>query len=567
MTEKELRNKILLAIYKRRDSLDVLFSTFCKDEGFKFESDAQLARVLKFLHDKGYVDAMLYEGGDGIIMSITSSGVDFAEGLKALSKKSIQNTITTDREEPQKNLPQKPKQGVDDNKSLLKEYNTEENYQKIKDENVEPCFDIDKLAEGFVRQIDTASDWNSSNVCMIGIFAPWGRGKSYFFKKLKEKIEERNRKKNSSLINYDVVEFNAWKYQDTPAIWAYLFETIYQNKKCCFRFFFSIIRNWSTILRDIALLLLLFSVIIFVVSNECWVIIGVMGSGLVGLLINFFLKFSNPAISLIRRYTKGISFCNEMGVQAEIEKELASLLKFWITDKNASNKRVILYVDDIDRCSETKMIAIIDSLRTVLENETIRKRLIVICSAEVEKLKLGIEYKYKTLFDNQQKNNGELKKIANEQLDKIFITGISLSPLTINQQIEFLNKLAMGESSSETKVVIEQDFGTNKTSLKDQDTSKTDTKILSNKEIVVLISKYIKEKNSKLTPRKIRIIYYRILLANNIISFIGESKIITENITEAIFDLSCDDEIRTQLIEEQNCIVKMVVPYWTEGKT
>jgi len=567
MTEKELRNKILLAIYKQRDSLDVLFSTFCKDQGFKFESDAQLARVLKFLHDKGYVNAMLYEGGDGIIMSITSSGVDFAEGLKALSKKSIQNTITTDREEPQKNLPQKPKQGVDDNKSLLKEYNTEENYQKIKDENVEPCFDIDKLAEGFVRQIDTASDWNSSNVCMIGIFAPWGRGKSYFFKKLKEKIEERNRKKNSSLINYDVVEFNAWKYQDTPAIWAYLFETIYQNKKCCFRFFFSIIRNWSTILRDIALLLLLLSVIIFVVSNECWVIIGVMGSGLVGLLINFFLKFSNPAISLIRRYTKGISFCNEMGVQAEIEKELASLLKFWITDKNASNKRVILYVDDIDRCSETKMIAIIDSLRTVLENETIRKRLIVICSAEVEKLKLGIEYKYKTLFDNQQKNNGELKKIANEQLDKIFITGISLSPLTINQQIEFLNKLAMGESSSETKVVIEQDFGTNKTSLKDQDTSKTDTKILSNKEIVVLISKYIKEKNSKLTPRKIRIIYYRILLANNIISFIGESKIITENITEAIFDLSCDDEIRTQLIEEQNCIVKMVVPYWTEGKT
>ena len=93
MTEKELRNKILLAIYKQRDSLDVLFSTFCKDQGFKFESDAQLARVLKFLHDKGYVNAMLYEGGDGIIMSITSSGVDFAEGLKALSKKSIQNTI------------------------------------------------------------------------------------------------------------------------------------------------------------------------------------------------------------------------------------------------------------------------------------------------------------------------------------------------------------------------------------------------------------------------------------------------------------------------------------------
>ena len=90
-----------------------------------------------------------------------------------------------------------------------------------------------------------------------------------------------------------------------------------------------------------------------------------------------------------------------MGVQAEIEKELASLLKSWIYKNKTQYKKVILYVDDIDRCSETKMIAILDSLRTVLENEDIRKRLIVICSVEVEKLKLGIEYKYKALFDNQ----------------------------------------------------------------------------------------------------------------------------------------------------------------------
>ncbi len=561
MTEKELRNKILLAIYKHRDSLGVLFSTFCKDQGFKFESDAQLARVLKFLHDKGYVKAMLYEGGVGIVMSITSSGVDSAEELITSSDTTEPKIKAPDREKTQNILLQKPKHDIDVNQNIFQEYNTGENYQKIQDENVAPCFDIDKLAESFVRQIDTASDSHSNNVCMIGIFAPWGRGKSYFFKKIKKIINERNQLKNLSTIHYDVVEFNAWKYQETPAIWAYLFETIFKYKGWLFRLFFSIKHNWSTICRDIALLILLFSLLFLVVNNEYRVIVGVMSSGIIGLIINFLIKYSNPAISLIRRYTKGISYYNEMGVQAEIEKELASLLKSWIYKNKTQYKKVILYVDDIDRCSETKMIAILDSLRTVLENEDIRKRLIVICSVEVEKLKLGIEYKYKALFDNQPNNNSKLKKISREQLDKIFITGISLSPLTINQQLEFLNKIALIESSSESEVILEQDSGINKISLKDQDKTKKDVKFFSNKEIVDLISKFITGKKSKLTPRKIRIIFYRILLANNIISFISERKKISENITEAIFDLSCGKKIRPQLTEEQNCIVKMVVPY------
>ena len=133
--------------------------------------------------------------------------------------------------------------------------------------------------------------------------------------------------------------------------------------------------------------------------------------------------------------------------------------------------------------------------------------------------------------------------------------------MTINQQLEFLNKIALIESSSESEVILEKDSGINKISLKDQDKTKKDVKFFSNKEIVDLISKFITGKKTKLTPRKIRIIFYRILLANNIISFISERKKISENITEAIFDLSCGKKIRPQLTEEQNCIVKMVVPY------
>ena len=60
-----------------------------------------------------------------------------------------------------------------------------------RDSNIKPCFDVEKIAEVFVKQIDSISNSISNNVCMVGIFAPWGRGKSYFFKKIKDIIEEK----------------------------------------------------------------------------------------------------------------------------------------------------------------------------------------------------------------------------------------------------------------------------------------------------------------------------------------------------------------------------------------
>ncbi len=55
---------------------------------------------------------------------------------------------------------------------------------------------------------------------MIGIFGKWGRGKTHFLEKLWDSIKEKK-------INYRHVLFSAWKYQDTKASWAYLYENIF----------------------------------------------------------------------------------------------------------------------------------------------------------------------------------------------------------------------------------------------------------------------------------------------------------------------------------------------------
>ena len=48
--------------------------------------------------------------------------------------------------------------------------------------------------------------------------------------------------------------------------------------------------------------------------------------------------------------------------------------------------KILLFVDDIDRCSIEKMIKVIESLRIILENKEIQQRVIVLCSVDSNKL-------------------------------------------------------------------------------------------------------------------------------------------------------------------------------------
>ncbi len=55
---------------------------------------------------------------------------------------------------------------------------------------------------------------------MFGIFGQWGRGKTFLWQEITKYLSANE--KNS--VQFLKVEFHAWKYQDTPASWAYLYE-------------------------------------------------------------------------------------------------------------------------------------------------------------------------------------------------------------------------------------------------------------------------------------------------------------------------------------------------------
>lgn len=215
-------------------------------------------------------------------------------------------------------------------------------------------------------------------------------------------------------------------------------------------------------------------------------------------------------------------------------------------------KRVLLCVDDIDRCSTKKMVNIVDSLRTVLENDKVRERLIVICSVDIKKLMHG----YKSLYAD---GNNEIADVR-EQIDKVFIFSMGLAGLGQSQLKEYLQKMM-----SINNIEIDEPVGETLFNLDRQNgalymTNPTEHPTpLSDIEIYSIISKYIEEKESfNITPRKLRIMYYQILFANNLASKRGV--ILTEDlinilIAKSLYGIDIDSN------QALGDIIEMAVPY------
>lgn len=461
------------------------------------------------------------------------------------------------------------------------------NYAGIIDNQVPACFDIERISSVFADHIKSLNEESGQ---MIGIFGRWGRGKTYFVKKLCEHlgIDFKNETGNGP---FHFIRFQAWKYQDTPAIWAYLYEEIskkYLGKNEFVKVWRCIKLNirrerWG-ILKDLITTGLLWGLIVFVLNlfkTSGTGFIGdlinlfknngieiISGGTIITLLVQFYHKEGHDAREILKEYAKEISFFKYLGIQAEIEKELVNLLKTWIkinkNTKEATEKRLLLFVDDIDRCSEEKIMQLIDALRVMLEHPDIIKRVIVLVAIDEEKLKMAIRSKYQQMT-SEENSPINMKRLENEYLDKLFISGMKLQTLNAVQRDEYISSLVnetwqnkpfnnepkIKEISGTTRGKSDitrgkEDIQTNLTppspsTVPGKPTGKPKTKEfhvfelaeLSAKEEINLLQEELKLFKNELTPRQIRVFYYRFLLAKNLYIKLIEaedSKIITTDL-------------------------------------
>lgn len=316
-------------------------------------------------------------------------------------------------------------------------------------------FNTDKIARIFSEIIVKSTSRKASNTSQeerfYGIFGQWGRGKTYFWNLIKKHLD------TEYVGKYKIIPFHAWRYQDTPSIWAYLYETFadeYYGKP-------KTLINWGlitdvfkslklSIIRDvkqfIIFLLGILGVILSWIYNEgvLWKDfsggeVGVLISGAITVL-GAYLSFTKPLVTRAKNFIKAHGSRTNMkmhlGIQHEIQVELKNLLKAW--DYFSKDKKTfVLFIDDIDRCDENKVVLIVDSLRVMLNEPDIQKRLIVIAAIDERILSQAIRKKYQA-FINTGHTEFNADQLSAEYLDKLFIAGIKLDPLSENQKKEIL---------------------------------------------------------------------------------------------------------------------------------
>ncbi|WP_346856330.1 P-loop NTPase fold protein [uncultured Draconibacterium sp.] len=486
----------------------------------------------------------------------------------------------------------------------------------ILDGSVEPAFNVERIASVFANHLKNLKHENGQ---MIGVFGQWGRGKSYFVRQVYEQLEKIS-EDEPPFVN---VQFQAWKYQSTPTIWAYLFETFIKEyldvnwwNRIWRTVHLSVVRKgkWKTWGKSVTILILGLIGVVFIPSilnlfpniqdaeiyQNVLQIVG--GTGIVAFLItklNSFIKFAQkPALQLFNSLSKIPSFEHVLGIQEEIHKELISLIKAW--KKYLGDQRLLLFIDDLDRCSHESLIEIVDSLRVMLDDEEINKHVLVLMAVDEDKLQRVIRTKYEKLF----KDNGSLHTISVEYLDKLFISAIKLYPISDNERAEFIRKIARQINPEEIKntqsgeELKKNDTGSEETETdleihngvvssegvvdSDQDVeNEDDIEIIPvmadfksesgqqqnlDKTEITALSEKIKLANKEITPRQIRIVVYRYLLARNLwLAFYGNLDWETDDAISEIMRLSGftkeDPKAQTKVNGGLFKICEMVVAY------
>ncbi|MGE5340757.1 MAG: P-loop NTPase fold protein [Candidatus Omnitrophota bacterium] len=358
----------------------------------------------------------------------------------------------------------------------------------VNDRNHDPVIGVEELAQELAEIL---SNKEGDDATMVGLFGRWGRGKTFLMEQIWEqlnpdnKIKDKEDKNNGKEIEFERVDFHAWKFQETPASWAYLYQSfsdeyfkkpkkdwkyyLWKWVPAKFRNFYkifllnktangctpivlfglSILSALSLAISDKSLVSVLLLAIfdkslefkIFFIPFDFYISFFTTLPGL-ALIPKAIRSHSKSAIDLFNKYTKKKNYHQLLGFQKEIQDALKILLKVWIPEKNIQNKRILLFVDDLDRCGEERLIQVIDSLRVLLEEKEISKRVIALVAVDERILAHAINYKYQKIISKDERlEQVDIPSLTHEYLDKLFLLGVKLNPLNNEEKEEILHSI------------------------------------------------------------------------------------------------------------------------------
>ncbi|MEL6328346.1 MAG: P-loop NTPase fold protein [Planctomycetota bacterium] len=105
---------------------------------------------------------------------------------------------------------------------------------------------------------------------------------------------------------------------------------------------------------------------------------------------------------------------------------LAAVLIAWMVYFARGPRAVLLVVDDLDRCPDSAMLEVIESLRVLLEDDAVRERLRVVMLVDEEALEHALKKKYESRLEDRPHRE---RALVDENIEKYFIAHLRLPEL------------------------------------------------------------------------------------------------------------------------------------------
>lgn len=257
----------------------------------------------------------------------------------------------------------------------------------------------------------------------IGISAQWGEGKTQLLYLIKEECCHSDLK---------FIFFDAWQYDDQEHIWAAMIMTFMEEcKKNLFfyikylRFKFLSIWSYENLFKLITYFGILFFIPTLIPENVTPLKI-ILNHPIIFAFVFTFIpnsfKYNSLNISDNFLYClKTPTYKEHLGFKADIKK-LIELTLDHLT-KNGK-RRIVLCIDNLDRCSQDNIVKILDSIcqfLVILNNDGSTKNIVTIFAIDDEIIKSAIKHKLYSKYEGKEDIgiNTDIKNKVEEYLDKI----------------------------------------------------------------------------------------------------------------------------------------------------
>ncbi|MBU1320246.1 MAG: KAP family NTPase [candidate division Zixibacteria bacterium] len=224
----------------------------------------------------------------------------------------------------------------------------------------------------------------------IGLYASWGQGKSTLMNLVRKNVTLLNESPREQYRNTYTVWFNAWEYDDQEKVWAGLLNKIVEEYEHQYNWFKIWIDNaahkifrrggWRKLIPQV--LLAYFAVLVVAVALAVpqlreYAEFTTTGGfiGIVAAIYGMYKKLRTPIGGGFDEYFNLPNYEHQLGVRDEIQRDLKFVLDRLLERQDAPagsggepvrQHRLLLLIDDLDRCSPEKIVSVLEALHLFL---------------------------------------------------------------------------------------------------------------------------------------------------------------------------------------------------------